>query len=228
MPLFERQSSRNLRLFFDTSQELSDLVDLHSKDNPYTAPQFLKACIREGSTAANAAVNLIPSLKHAWGKGDPPRAKATTEVLTMAMVSRLLSFLSIQEQQPREVIARNLTVVFADTSPTAIPTFLAMDAQFNRECELLLSDRLGVPQVERTLLRLRLLEACGQPLQTRLDALTLPVDSLRDLARQEPAHGLTLDADLDWEELQLLHQILCSTSDRALTAFATPHGSSSS
>ena len=218
----QRQPSRHVRLFFEAEQRLLGLIDTYPQDDART-PEFLKACVEGGSLAGGAAIPLIPSLRKAWGKGDARKANAVTEVFTMAVASRVLVSLgSEHERRHREAVGRILAALFEDTSPDTASSFVALDAQFNREYELLQSRDAGVSQVERTVLLLRLLAACGRPLNTRLDALNLPADTLRDLVKGQGAEDLAADGGLNWTETQMIHQLLCKGWDRALTVLGAP------
>ena len=221
-PFGSRKPSREVELFVDAKQRALSLIDAPSLGDPYTPPRFLEACVEGGALAAGTAIPAIPSLKKAWGRGSARKANTVTEVFTMAITTRVLFSLGVQhERRHRELVGRNLAALFRDTSPTAVASFVALDAQFNRECELLQS-RPGVPLVEGPILRLRLLAAARLRPNSRLDALNLPVDSLRDLAKQEAAEGLAFDGDAHWTELELMNFLLRKGWNHALTLLGVP------
>jgi hypothetical protein len=217
-----RKPSREIELFVDAKQRALSLIDTSPLGDPHTPPRFLEACVEGGALAAGTAIPAIPSLKKAWGKGDARKANAVTEVFTMAVTSRVLFSLGLQQEtRHRELVGRNVAALFQDGSPTAVASFVALDAQFNRECELLQSQP-GVPQVEGPILRLRLLAAARLRPNTRLDALSLPVDSLRDLVKQEAAEGLAFTDAVHWTELEMIHILLRRGWNHALTLLGAP------
>ena len=221
-PSGSQKPSREVQLFVDAKQRALSLINASSLADAYTPPRFLEACVEGGALAAGTAIPAIPSLKKAWGRGSARKANTVTEVFTMAITTRVLFSLGVQhERRHRELVGRNLAALFRDTSPAAVASFVALDAQFNRECELLQSQP-GVPQVEGPILRLRLLAAARLRPDTRLDALSLPVDSLRDLVKQEAAEGLAFTDAVHWTELEMIHLLLRRGWNRALTLLGTP------
>lgn len=77
------------------------LRDIYSRRDPETQ-QLLSAFVFGGSIAAGLALRRISALQTAWGLGSKSKARALTEVFSLAILSTWLAWTGEEDAEPEE------------------------------------------------------------------------------------------------------------------------------